>query len=110
MVRVDSVAEHGMVPAAGATWTSRGTVGRLEVVDLLRGIVMIVMALDHVRDFLSYGSEQDPMSNPHVTPVVFATRWITQSAVPLDGRRQGPRHRLVVELPGNGGCKTKGPD
>ncbi len=56
---------------------------RLSSIDMLRGLAVVIMALDHVRDFLSYGSEQDPMSNPHVTPVVFATRWITHFCAPV---------------------------
>jgi uncharacterized membrane protein len=56
---------------------------RLGTIDMLRGLAVVIMALDHVRDFLSFGSEQDPMSNPHVTPVVFATRWITHFCAPV---------------------------
>ncbi|MGH8498186.1 MAG: DUF1624 domain-containing protein [Methylococcales bacterium] len=49
--------------------------------DLLRGIVMILMALDHVRDFWS----MTPFSTTNLdqsTPAYFFTRWITHFCAP----------------------------
>ena len=40
---------------------------RLTSVDMLRGLVIVLMAIDHVRDFFSIGSLQDPTADPNVT-------------------------------------------
>ncbi len=55
---------------------------RLTALDALRGLVIVIMALDHCRDFLMLGTSQDPMSNPDITPGLFATRWITHFCAP----------------------------
>jgi uncharacterized membrane protein len=50
---------------------------RIQMVDLLRGVVMIVMALAPVRDF-SLGAMAGPPSNlTTTTPERFLARWIT---------------------------------
>ncbi len=56
---------------------------RLAEIDIVRGLVIILMALDHVRDFFLYGTEQDPMANPHITAGLFATRWLTHFCAPV---------------------------
>ncbi|HKD76038.1 MAG TPA: heparan-alpha-glucosaminide N-acetyltransferase domain-containing protein, partial [Ktedonobacterales bacterium] len=50
--------------------------------DILRGLVIVVMALDHVRDYLMTGSTQDPTFDPTAGPLLFATRWITHLCAP----------------------------
>jgi uncharacterized membrane protein len=55
---------------------------RLESVDLLRGCVMIIMALDHVRDFMSDRIFLDPTDLSTTTPPIFLTRWITHYCAP----------------------------
>lgn len=50
---------------------------RLESIDWLRGFVMIVMALDHVRDYFHSGHEHFTD-----TTILFATRWITHICAP----------------------------
>ena len=55
---------------------------RLESVDLLRGIVMVVMALDHVRDFFT-NVPYDPMNLAKTFPALFFTRWITHFCAPV---------------------------
>ena len=39
---------------------------RLTSIDILRGLVIVIMALDHVRDHFHYGSVQDPMADPNI--------------------------------------------
>jgi uncharacterized membrane protein len=56
---------------------------RLTAIDMLRGLVIVVMAIDHVRDFLLAGALQDPMADPNVTVSLFATRWITHFCAPV---------------------------
>jgi len=54
---------------------------RLESVDLVRGIVIVLMTLDHVRDFVAV--ERFDFGNPAVTtPLHFATRWVTHLCAP----------------------------
>jgi len=54
---------------------------RLNSVDLLRGIAMVVMALDHVRDFFT-NVRFDPLDLAFTTPYLFVTRWITHHCAP----------------------------
>jgi len=56
---------------------------RLSAIDMLRGLVIVIMAIDHVRDFTMVGTEQDPMTNPNITAAVFFTRWITHFCAPV---------------------------
>ena len=53
-------------------------------VDALRGFVMIVMALDHVRDFIHRGamSGRSPTDLSSATPILFMTRWVTHICAP----------------------------
>ena len=55
---------------------------RMASLDILRGLVIVVMALDHVRDYLMTGSTQDPTFDPTTGPLLFATRWITHLCAP----------------------------
>jgi len=56
---------------------------RLDNIDMLRGLVIVIMALDHVRDYFMAGTEQDPMTDPEVSAALFFTRWITHFCAPV---------------------------
>lgn len=57
---------------------------RIESIDILRGLVMVIMALDHVRDYFHYGSwYTDPTDLATTTPLLFFTRFITNFCAPV---------------------------
>src|SRR3954468_22615548 len=56
---------------------------RITSIDITRGIVMIIMALDHVRDLIHVDSiTESPTNLETTTPVLFFTRWITYLCAP----------------------------
>jgi uncharacterized membrane protein len=77
---------------------------RLDSLDQLRGLVIVLMALDHVRDFFHAGSFQgeNPLAVDRTSAVLYATRWVTHLCAPtfvflagvgayLRGQRDGRR-------------------
>ena len=59
------------------------TAKRIAAIDILRGIIMILMALDHVRDFFSNFKEYNALDLQHASAVMFLTRWITHFCAPV---------------------------
>ncbi|MFL5610783.1 MAG: DUF1624 domain-containing protein [Gemmatimonadaceae bacterium] len=55
---------------------------RIESVDLLRGAIMILMALDHTRDFFTLPG-LNPTNIATTTPALFFTRWVTHFCAPV---------------------------
>jgi uncharacterized membrane protein len=66
-------------PRAVATGRSR-----LDSIDLLRGIVMVVMVIDHTRDFVHGPAlRYDPTDLARTSAAIFMTRWITHFCAPV---------------------------
>jgi uncharacterized membrane protein len=55
---------------------------RLEAVDVVRGVIMILMALDHTRDFFGMPGA-NPVNLLTTTPELFFTRWVTHICAPV---------------------------
>ena len=55
---------------------------RIESVDVLRGIIMIVMALDHTRDYFG-DAAASPTNLATASAALFATRWVTNICAPV---------------------------
>ena len=70
--QVQSVRQHSAI-------LDRGERARIVSVDTLRGLVMVVMALDHTRDFFtSTGFNPRDVTDP----LLFVTRWVTHFCAP----------------------------
>jgi uncharacterized membrane protein len=69
---------------ASATPIPSAPAPRIQSVDALRGAIMMLMAIDHIRDFMARSAQQFlPTDLTHTTPAIFFTRWITHFCAPV---------------------------
>src|ERR1700756_4532263 len=66
----------------GAAVGTGASTGRLESIDFLRGLVMVVMAIDHTRDYFTR-LWFEPENLEMTWGALFFTRWITHFCAPL---------------------------
>jgi uncharacterized membrane protein len=69
---------------------------RIESVDLLRGIIIVIMALDHVHDFFG-ALDVSPTNLDTTTAPLFFTRWITHFCAPVFFLLTGTGARLALQ-------------
>ena len=79
-------------------------VQRLDSVDLLRGLLMVVMLIDHTRDYVHRdGLSGDPLALATTTPLLYFTRWITHFCAPgfafLAGASAGFQRQRGATIP-----------
>jgi uncharacterized membrane protein len=60
--------------------TGRTGLRRVESIDIVRGAIMILMALDHTRDF--FGVPANPTNLASASAALFLTRWLTHFCAP----------------------------
>ena len=66
-----------------ATLPLNRVAARILSIDTVRGIVMVIMALDHTRDFIHFnGFFYNATDLNTTTPILFLTRWITHFCAP----------------------------
>jgi uncharacterized membrane protein len=69
-------------PASQRDPSPQGQSSRVFSMDFMRGLVMVIMAIDHSRDFLT-NIPFEPEDITHTFPALFFTRWITHFCAPM---------------------------
>src|SRR5262245_35204248 len=87
-----------MTPLGAASETSSE---RARSIDLLRGTVMVLMVLDHARDFfVGFAPAPNPTNLQTTRPAMFFTRWVTHFFAPVFVLLAGVAARLYGEKRG----------
>src|ERR1700689_3502872 len=70
--------------AATAISAPSSVAARVQSVDAMRGAIMMLMAIDHIRDFVARSAMQfSPTDLTRTTAAIFFTRWITHFCAPV---------------------------
>jgi uncharacterized membrane protein len=80
------VSESAPAAAVAGRGAPRGkaALSRVASIDILRGLVMVIMAIDHTRDFVHAAAMSFPPEDlARTTPAIFFTRWITHVCAPV---------------------------
>jgi uncharacterized membrane protein len=68
---------------------------RIDAVDVVRGIIMVVMALDHARDYFGFPGD-NPTDLARASTALFLTRWVTYFCAPVFFLLTGTGARLSL--------------
>ena len=86
-------------PASGTETKTSVPAPRIQSVDALRGAIMMLMAIDHIRDYVARSAQQFlPTDLTRTTPAIFFTRWITHFCAPVFMLTAGLR-RIFLDDP-----------
>jgi uncharacterized membrane protein len=71
-------------PARASSSANLAAGARITEIDMLRGLVIVLMALDHCRDYFIAGGGFgiNPLDPAQTTPWLYVTRWITHLCAP----------------------------
>jgi uncharacterized membrane protein len=71
---------------------------RIAAIDVLRGLVIVLMALDHIRDYMHIsGYGLNPLDPDQTTPLLYTTRWVTNLCAPTFVFLSGVSARLQIK-------------
>jgi len=71
-----------LAATSAVTAATRSSASRIVSLDIFRGLIMVVMALDHARDFFT-NVAFEPETLAQTWPALFLTRWITHFCAPM---------------------------
>ncbi len=81
MSRATVRTSRALLPRQGLETRRAYALGRLSSIDVLRGLVIVLMALDHVRDYFT-DVRFDALDPAHTTALLYMTRWIINLCAP----------------------------
>lgn len=82
MSQTEKAHDAPLASPAVAGGLTRSGASRFDAIDILRGVVICLMVLDHVRDYFHASGQFDPMLLDRTNPALLATRWITHFCAP----------------------------
>jgi uncharacterized membrane protein len=81
MPRATERTSETLLPSQGLETRRAHALGRLSSIDILRGLVIVLMALDHVREYFT-DVRFDPLDPTQTNALLYVTRWITHLCAP----------------------------